>query len=69
MTEVRALIALLRHNEAAERPIPPINLRTVQTVLLHAQMHLTILAPELGDQELIKSVAAELAKVRSLGEA
>jgi hypothetical protein len=32
-------------------------------------MHLTILAPELGDQELIKSVAAELAKVCSLGEA
>jgi hypothetical protein len=32
-------------------------------------MHLTILAPEIGDQELIESVAAELAKLRCLGEA
>ena len=66
---MRALLALLRENEAAERPMTSIDLRTVQAVLTLASRHLTILAPELGDQELIKSLAAELAKLRSLGEA
>ena len=66
--EVRALLAVLRENEAAERPMPSKDLRTVQAVLIRVRMHLTILAPELGDQGLIKSVAAELAKLRSLGE-
>jgi hypothetical protein len=46
----------------------PIDLRTLQGVLSRASKRLTILAPKLGDQELIKSVAAELAKLRSLGE-
>ena len=69
--EVRALLAILRENEAAERPMPPADIRTVQTVLLSARMHLTIIAPELRGQELIKSVEAELAKLaklRCLGE-
>ena len=69
MTEVRALLALLRENEASERPMPPSDLRSFQTVLTRAIMDLKILAPELGDQELIKSVAAEQAKLRCLGEA
>jgi len=47
----------------------PIDLRIFEEVLLRASQHLTILAPELGDQELRKSMAAELAKVRSLREA
>jgi hypothetical protein len=47
----------------------PLDTRIVQAVLIRARMHLTILAPEHGDQELIKSVAAELIKLRSLGEA
>jgi hypothetical protein len=66
VTEVRALLALLRENEAAERPIPPRDIHIVLTVLTGARMHLTILAPELGDQELIKSVAAELATLTAL---
>jgi hypothetical protein len=69
VTEVRALLAVLREHEAAERPMTPTDLRIVQAVLFSARMHLTILAPELGDQELIKSVAAELAKLRYLVEA
>ena len=68
MTEVRALLAHLRDNEAAERPMPPTDLRTAQTVLIRARMDLTILTPGLGDQELIKSVTAEVAKVRCQGE-
>ena len=63
VTEVRALLAHVRDNEATERPMPPISLLALQGVMHCASKHLTILAPELGDQELIKSVAAELAKV------
>ena len=66
---MRALLAPLRKHEAAERPMTPLDTRIVQAVLIRARMHLTILAPEHGDQELIKSVAAELIKLRSLGEA
>ena len=68
MAELRALLTHLRDTEAAERPMPPRDLRTVQTGLNRARMHLTILARELKDQELIKSVEAELATVRCLGE-
>ena len=66
---MHALLALLREIEEAERPMPSRNLQIVHNVLSRARMHLTILAPEIGDQELIKSVAAELAKLRCLGEA
>ena len=69
MTEVRALLALLRENEATERPMSPIDLRIFEDVIVRASKQLTILAPELGRQELRNSVAAELAKVRSLREA
>ena len=69
MTEVRALLAPLRNNQAAERPMTARYLCIVQSVLTRAGMHLTILAPKFGDQELIKSVAAGVAKVRSLREA
>jgi len=62
------VLALLREHEAAERPITPLDIRFVQNVLSHASRHLTILDPELGDQALIKSVAAELAKLPHLGE-
>ena len=65
---MRALLAFLGENEAAERPMPPVYLQECQTVLSRASKRLTILAPELGDQELIKSVAAEVAKVRCLRE-
>ena len=64
--EVRALLALLRDNEAAERPMSPVGLQRCQLVLSRASKHLTILAPELGDQELIQSVAAEMATLTAL---
>ena len=35
-------------------------------LLQQASKYLTILDPELGEQELVKSVAAELAKVTAL---
>jgi hypothetical protein len=47
----------------------PIDLRIFEDVIVRASKQLTILAPELGRQELRNSVAAELAKVRSLREA
>ena len=60
---MRALLDLLRENQAAvqDTPLPCL------LVLNDARKNLKTLDPELGDQELIKSVAAELAKLRKGG--
>ena len=59
---MRALLDLMRENEAAVKTM----LRLRQNVLRDASRHLKILDPEHGDEELIKSVAAELAKLGKL---
>jgi len=56
--DVRALLDLLRENEAAAKSM----LRLCQEILQIATFQLKILDPEHGDEELINSVAAELAK-------
>jgi len=56
---VRALLDLLRQNEAAVKTM----LIPCQSVLRLATYHLKILDPEHGEEELVKSVAAELAKL------
>ena len=58
-SEVRALLNLLRENEAEVRNF----LATYQDEMRLAGSHFTILDPELGDEELIQSWAAELAKL------
>ena len=55
---MRALLDLLRENEATVNTM----LRDREIVLHDANSHLKILDPEHGDEELINSVAAELAK-------
>ena len=55
---MRALLDLLRDNEAADE----IMLGRRQDVLRDASRFLKILDPKHGDEELINSVAAELAK-------
>jgi len=55
---VRALLDLLRDNEAAAKAM----LCLRQDILHNATFHLKILDPEHGDEELINSVAAESAK-------
>jgi len=59
---VRALLDLIRENEAAVQE----NLLQCQKLQEEASKNLTILDPELGEEELVKSVAAELAKVTAL---
>ena len=56
--DVRALLDLLRENEAAVKPV----LRLREHVLQNASFYLKVLDPEHGDKELINSVATELAK-------
>ena len=56
---MRALLELLRENTAAVQDM----LSLCQTLLHDASLNLKILHPELGEEELIKSVAAELAKL------
>jgi len=56
---VRALLDLLRDNEAAVNTMR----RLCQLVLQNVSSHLTILDPAHGEEELINSVAAELAKL------
>jgi len=58
---VRALLDLMRENVASVQD----NLAHCQYLLQKASSHLTILDLELGEEELINSVAAELAKVRA----
>ena len=49
---MRALLDLLRENEAAVHTM----LRLCQNVLQNASFHLKILNPKRGEEELIKSV-------------
>ena len=57
---VRALLDVLRENEADARVLTV----AFQQVLADASERLNILDPELGNKELIESVAAERAKLR-----
>ena len=59
---MRALLDLVREDGAFVQD----NLLHCQGLLQHASKHLTILDPELGEEELVKSVASELAKLTSL---
>jgi hypothetical protein len=59
---VRALLDLVSENGAVVED----NLAHYQDLLQRASKHLTILDPELGQQELVKFVAAELARVTAL---
>jgi len=59
---VRALLDLLRENEAEVQTMP----RLYQGILHFASAHLNILDPEHGEEELVKSVAAERAKLTEL---
>ena len=61
---MRALLDLLRLNEATFKHSRTQDiLCAVQLLLKNASKELQILDPELGDEELIKSVAVELAKL------
>jgi len=57
--EVRALLNVVRENEATVQMF----LNGVAGVLEHACSHLNILDPEVGEEEIIKAVAAALAKL------
>jgi len=52
----------MRENEAAVQA----NLAQCKYVLQQASLKLKILDPEVGEQELVKSVAAEMAKLTAL---
>jgi len=57
---VRALLDLMRENEArVQKWAAP-----CQELLAMASQQLTILDPEVGEEELIKAVAAALANLR-----
>ena len=59
--EVRALLYLMHENEARLQSV------VVHPVVLEwASRALTILDPEVGEEELIKAVAAELARLRAI---
>ena len=59
---MRALLDLLRLNEATFKDSRTQDiLSVVQLLLQNASKELQILDPELGDEELIKSVAVEVA--------
>ena len=58
-SEVRALLDLMRESGGSGQD----NLVRFQDLLRHATSCLKILDPELGEQELVKAVAAELAKL------
>ena len=60
--EVRALLDLMRENETSVQQMPA----ACAQMLQHASQHLTILDPEVGEEELVKAVAAELARLRAL---
>ena len=59
---MRALLDLMRENEP--------RLQSVANVCAHnleyASQHLTILDPKVGEKDLIKAVAAEVARLRAL---
>ena len=58
---MRALLDLLRENETTVHDIRVSSLE----VLHEATQHLKVLDPERGDQELIKSVKARLASLKT----
>ena len=60
--EVRALLDLMRENEAEVQVLAA----PCQDMLGRARRHLKILDPEVGEEELIEAVAAALAKLRAL---
>ena len=60
--EVRALLDLMRENEAAVQKCAV----ACQNMLEDASRKLKILDPEVGEEELIKAVAAEVARLRAL---
>jgi hypothetical protein len=57
---VRALLDLMREKEARVQGMAS----RCAELLEHASQQLTILDPEVGEEELIKAVAAELANLR-----
>jgi len=57
---VRALLDLMRENEAAVQETTA----ACEEVLADASSNLKILDPEVGEKELVQSVAVELAKLR-----
>ena len=59
---MRALLDLLRENRASVQD----NLVPCQGLLQRASKHLKIFDPNLGVQELVKSMAAELARMTAL---
>ena len=59
---MRALLDLMRENKASVQA----NLAHCQNLLQHATFYLKILDPELGEEELVKSVSAELARMTAL---
>ena len=59
---MRALLDLIRENGVDVQ----VNLVFCRDLLQQADSDLKILDPELGEKELVKSVAAELAKVTAL---
>jgi len=62
MREVRALLDLMRQiGDAVQHILVP-----CKYILQQASKNLNILDPELGEEELVKSVAAELAKLTAL---
>ena len=59
---MRALLDMMHKNVDAFQD----NLVSYTHLLQKASERLTILDPELGEEELVKSLAAELAKVKAL---
>jgi len=60
--EVRALLDLMRENETSVQNSAP----ACQEMLEVASKQLTILDSEVGKEELIKAVAAQVARLRAL---
>jgi len=59
---VRALLDLMRENEKEVQVLAA----ACQELLEHASLFLNILDPKVGEKELIKAVAAEVAKLPAL---
>jgi hypothetical protein len=57
---VRALLDLMRENQAAVQNLAAM----CAGLLVHASQILTVLDPEVGEEELIQAVAAALANLR-----
>ena len=57
---MRALLDLMREDQASVRKAAA----SCAEQLEYARSHLTILDPEVGEEELIQAVAAALAKLR-----